>query len=40
MVELVYKFDEKSTTIVWKGELTAKVLFKLFFLVIYIFTIY
>ena len=30
MVELVYKFDEKSTTSDRKGELTAKVLFKLF----------
>ena len=35
MVELVYKFDEKSTTYVRKSESTAKLSFKLFF-VIYI----
>ena len=29
MVDLVYKFDEKSTTSVSKGELTAKVPFNL-----------
>ena len=29
MVELVYKFDEKSTASVYKGESTAKVPFKL-----------
>ena len=30
VVELVYKFDEKSTASVLKGESTAKVPFKLF----------
>ena len=30
VVELVYKFDEKSTASVGKGELTAKMSFKLF----------
>ena len=36
MEELVYKFDEMSTTSVLKGELTAKVPFKLFWCHIYI----
>ena len=27
MVELVYRFDEKSTTSVWQGESTAKMSF-------------
>ena len=30
MVEVVYKFDDKSTASVYKGELTTKVPFKLF----------
>ena len=29
MVELVYKFGDKSTASVWKGESTAKMPFKL-----------
>ena len=37
VVQLVYKFDEKSTASVGKGKLTAKVPFKLF-LVTYIYT--
>ena len=31
VVELVYKFDEKSTASVRKGKTTSKVPFKLFF---------
>ena len=41
VAELVYKFDEKSTASVWKGESTAKVPFKLFgitYIIIYIYT--
>ena len=41
VVELVYKFDEKSTMSVGKGESTAKVPFNLFvFLVTYIYIFY
>ena len=30
MLQIVYKFDEKSTVSVWKGKSTSKVPFKLF----------
>ena len=39
MVEVVYKFDEKSTTSAWKGASTANVPVKLFGGHIHIYTV-